>query len=395
MNLSFQHILQQKIRGTNQADIDLCIIELCSGNYQKSLTISEKIIFSNNNNGWALKAISQTGIFDYENNLHLLNSAIQSIRNFKVNSSLSKMDTFEIQAVFINELLNRSVVLANNKLKEIEQLKADASYEKTKGTIANLAAIGSYLIGSNAKTKTGKILGYGGAVAGLIASHNFKKNAQLITDSAKGEFAETVSNIALTVEMATKLKDRVHLLHQNIQPIFIQSVTDYMQTVSEIYNRVITNYTKYCIKIGRSNPFTKYFYVNAINIAGSTEGKQFIFFSQVLEIQNSVPEFKKINSQIMALNSYHLDDVKKTVRKMHFIAGGISVAGVILVLVSNRSPEFATFAPYLLYVGIGLYIYFRFFPLGMVKNLKQNVKVLSDYLRNFKIIFHKVSNLKP
>ena len=98
----------------------MCIIELCAGNYQKSLTISEKIIYSNNNNGWALKAISQTGIFDYENNLHLLNSAIQSIRNFKVNSSLSKMDTFEIQAVFINELLNRSVVLANNKLKEIE-----------------------------------------------------------------------------------------------------------------------------------------------------------------------------------------------------------------------------------------------------------------------------------
>ena len=97
----------------------------------------------------------------------------------------------------------------------------------------------------------------------------------------------------------------------------------------------------------------------------------------------------------MALNSYHLDDVKKTVRKMHYIAGGISIAGVILVLVCNRSPEFATFAPYLLYVGIGLYIYFRFFPLGMVKNLKQNVKVLSDYLRNFKIIFHKVSNLKP
>ena len=127
-----------------------------------------------------LKAISQTGIFDYENNLHLLNSAIQSIRNFKVNSSLSKMDTFEIQAVFINELLNRSVVLANNKLKEIEQLKADASYEKTKGTIANVAAIGSYLIGSNAKTKTGKILGYGGAVAGLIASHNFKKMHNLL-----------------------------------------------------------------------------------------------------------------------------------------------------------------------------------------------------------------------
>ena len=115
-----------------------------------------------------------------------------------------------------------------------------------------MAAISSYLIGSNAKTNTVKILGYGG-VAGLIASHNFKKNAQLITDSAKGEFAETVSNIALTVEMATKLKDRVHLLHQNIQPIFIQSVTDYMQTVSEIYNRVITNYTKYCTKIGRKS----------------------------------------------------------------------------------------------------------------------------------------------
>ena len=62
MNLSLQHILQQKIKGTNQADIDLCIIELCSGNYQKSLTISEKIIYSNNNNGWALKVFLKQNI---------------------------------------------------------------------------------------------------------------------------------------------------------------------------------------------------------------------------------------------------------------------------------------------------------------------------------------------
>ena len=127
MDRSLQNILKNKLNGSSKANVDLCIIELCSGNYKKSLLISEKIIYANNINGWALKALSQTGIFDYETNLNLLNSAIQSIRNFKQNSTLSKLDTFEIQAIFINELLNRSVVLAQNKLKEIEQLKSDAS----------------------------------------------------------------------------------------------------------------------------------------------------------------------------------------------------------------------------------------------------------------------------
>ena len=393
MDHSLQNILKNKLNGSSKANVDLCIIELCSGNYKKSLLISEKIIYANNIDGWALKALSQTGIFDYETNLNLLNSAIQSIRNFKQNSTLSKLDTFEIQAIFINELLNRSVVLAQNKLKEIEQLKSDASSERTKGTIANLAAVGAYLIGSNAKTKTGKILGYGGAVAGVIASHNFKKNAQLITDSAKGEFAETVSNIALTVEMATKLKDRLHYLNSNSQPVFIKSIANYMQTVSEIYNRVILNYCKYCKEISRSNPFTKYFYINAINIAGSTEGNQFIYFSQVLNIQKSVPEFKKINSQIRLLNSVDLKEVKKDVNKMHYIAGGILLLGLIISIANSNNEKLAQIGSGIFCSGFVAYIYFWIFPIGKVKELKKNVKIIHEYLKNFKVVFKSISNL--
>ena len=390
-----QHILKTKLSKANKADIDLCIIELCSGNFNKSLVISEKIIYTNNNNGWALKALSQTGIFDYEANLNLLNSAIQSIRNFKQNSTLSKLDTFEIQAIFINELLNRSVFLAQNKLKEIEQLKADASSERTKGAIANIAAVGGYLIGSNAKTKTGKILGYGGAVAGVIASHNFKKNAQLITDSAKGEFAETVSNIALTVEMATKLKERLHYLSPNSQKVFVQTISSYMQTVSDIYNSVIFNYTKYCKGIASSNPFTKYFYINAINIAGSKEGSQFVFFSQVLKIQSSVPEFKQINSQIKLLNSFNLDEVKKDVNKMHYIAGGILLLGLIILITNSNNEKLAQLVSGIFCSGIGAYIYFWIFPLGKLKELKKNVKIICEYLNTFKVVFKSISNANP
>ena len=395
MNTSLQHILLQRLNGNNNSNINLCIVELYSGNFQKSLSLSEALIHSNNNDGWALKAISQTGIFDYESNLHLLNSAIQSIRTFKVNSTLSKVEIFEIQAVFINELLNRSVVLVNEKLNEIDQLKSNASYEKTKGTIANVAAIGSYLIGSNAKTKTGKILGYGGAVAGVIASHNFKKNAQIISDSAKGEFAETVSNIALTVEMATKLKDRLHFLNRTIQPIFSNTITNYRNTVSKVYVRIITNYTKYCTQIGNSNPFSKYFYVNAINIAGSTEGNQFIFFSQILEIHKSVPEYKQLSSKIRQLNSFKLNEIKKEVNKMHLIAGGVTFLGIIVLFLSSNNEAQKTVYTIPLYIGIGLYIYFRFFPIGRLKTLKEEVKILQSKLESFNKIFSGYFNLNP
>ena len=153
-----------------------------------------------------------------------------------------------------------------------------------------------------------------------------------------------------------------------------------MQTVSEIYNRVIINYCKYCKEISRSNPFTKYFYINAINIAGSIEGNQFIYFSQVLNIQKAVPEFKKINSQIRLLNSVDLKEVKKDVNKMYYIAGGILLLGLIISIANSNNEKLAQIGSGIFCSGFVAYIYFWIFPIGKAKELKKNVKKMrNDY----------------
>ncbi len=386
MNNAFSHILHQKLSSGSSAN--LCLVELTSGNYQRAISLSENLIYSNKASGWALKAIAQSWLFDYKANLNLLKSSIQSIENFRKSTRLSAADVLTIQAIFINCLLERTNFLVKERLNEIEQLKTSASRERMKGTIASIAAAVSYIAGSNAETKTGKYLGYGGAIAGVIASHHFKSNAQLITNSAKGVFAETVANIAMTVEFAILLKDNIANIDPSAKNESKLIVQEYISTVATIYQRVIINYGTYCNTIRLSNPFTRYFYINAINIGGSTEGSQFLYFSKTLKISKSVPQYTHIHNQITALSRTDLEEVKKDVFKMHMIAGGTLLAGVIIYFMTKDAGYQTN--PGTVVSGIGLlaYLYFRFFPVGKVKQLKTSVTNFSRSVQNFKVVFH-------
>ena len=70
MNNAFSHILHQKLSSGSSAN--LCLVELTSGNYQRAISLSENLIYSNKASGWALKAIAQSWLFDYKANLNLL-----------------------------------------------------------------------------------------------------------------------------------------------------------------------------------------------------------------------------------------------------------------------------------------------------------------------------------
>ena len=61
---------------SNRSTVELCIIELSSGNFSKAVDLSEEIIKKDINDsvGWATKALSQSYLFDYQNNLFFLKS---------------------------------------------------------------------------------------------------------------------------------------------------------------------------------------------------------------------------------------------------------------------------------------------------------------------------------
>ncbi|MDG1056473.1 MAG: hypothetical protein P8O83_02010 [Flavobacteriaceae bacterium] len=366
------------------------MIELSSGNYIKSLNYSEHLILKNNSNGWALKALSQIGLSDYSSNFNQLNAGIQSIRKYKsLNSGKSSL-VFEIQAVFIHELLLKTETLVNEKLQEIEEMHLKARGEKRKRTIATVATIFSYLYASNSKSRTAKFLGYGATVAGYVASNHFKKNALLISNAAKGELAETVSNISITIEMASKLKKRTHLLESNLKLECNRAVKQYMVILVNVYDRVITNYVQHYSSVASANPFTKYFYINAINISESIEGSQFIYFSDALKIQNRIPVYLDLQKQIKALNLVKLKDVKRDLIKMHLLCGGICLLGIFILLISkNVNP---VTGPTIFWVGISLYIYFRFFPIGELRRMKTNIRLHQKFLTSFIVGFEKVKN---
>ena len=280
-------------------------------------------------------------------------------------------------------MLLKTIKLTEDKLQEIDQLHSNASAERGKGYIADFATVVSYLYGSNAKSKTDKYIGYGGAMLGVIASNHYKKNARVIVNAAKGELGETVSNISLTIEMAEKLKDKLSIIDRKLQPELLRATDSYLSVVSIVYKRVITNYIKYSSQVKNSNPFTQFFYVNAINITGSTEGNQFVYFSHILKIEQSLPVYKDMRDQVNVLNKYNLSEVKKDVIKMHLIAGGNVLLGLVLLIMSSESSEYYKVGPILFSIGIGFYVFFRLFPLGLLKKLKRDVKIHSDYLQRF------------
>jgi len=90
-----------------------------------------------------------------------------------------------------------------------------------------------------------------------------------------------------------------------------------------------------------------------------------------------------MRDQVNVLNKYNLSEVKKDVIKMHLIAGGNVLLGLVLLIMSSESSEYYKVGPILFSIGIGFYVFFRLFPLGLLKKLKRDVKIHSDYLQRF------------
>ena len=70
------------------------------------------------------------------------------------------------------------------------------------------------------------------------------------------------------------------------------------------------------------------------------------------------------------------------------IAGGTLLAGVIIYFMTKDAGYQTN--PGTVVSGIGLlaYLYFRFFPVGKVKQLKTSVTNFSRSVQNFKVVFH-------
>jgi hypothetical protein len=382
----------------NRSTVELCITELSSGNFPKAVDLSEELIKKDLNDsvGWATKALSQAHLFDYNNNLFFLKSSLTSLDEFKAKTSLSAKEIMTVEAIFVTTVLDRTISLVTERVEQVIQLRRKAMAEKTKARAAAIGAAMSAYAGSQSKSDVGKILGYGGAIAGAAATSHFNSNAELLNSASKGVFGVAVANISMTVGSAISLKRNLDELDFTVRDEASTTLKNWINTLAFLYQQVIENLLVYGEELKKKNAFTKSFREASINMVNAPEATQFIYLSKILGIDNSIPQFKVLEEQMLQLKGIDENAIKSSVKTMHFIAGGTTALG-FMVTSAEKDKGAPVFGPLLFWIGIIIYGYFSWKPIGKAGELKRSVNEFVDAMKNFKVTSDRiiVENMIP
>ena len=382
----------------NRSTVELCITELSSGNFPKAVDLSEELIKKDINDsvGWATKALSQAHLFDYHNNLFFLKSSLTSLNEFKAKTSLSSKEIMAVEAIFVTTVLDRTITLVTERVEEVIELRRKAMAEKAKARAAAIGAAMSAYAGSQSKSDVGKILGYGGAIAGAGASSHFNSNAELLKSASKGVFGVAVANISMTVGSAMTLKSNLNELDFAVREEATTALKNWINTLAFLYQQVIENLLVYGEELKKQNPFTKAFREASINLVNAPEATQFVYLSKILGIENSIPQFKELETHMLKLREIDENEIKSSVKTMHYIAAGTAILGFIVTSGESDKGQ-PVIGPLLFWVGILIYVFFSWKPLGKAGELKQSVKEFVDAMKNFKVTSDRiiVENMIP
>lgn len=379
---------------SNSSIIELCITELSSENYAKAIELSEELIKKDINDsvGWAMKALAQSNMFDYQNNLFYLKSSLTSLDEFRDKTTLSQKEIQSVDAIFTIAFLDRTIQLVNQRLEEVIELRRQAMAEKAKAKVANFSAVFSGYMGSKSTSDVGKIIGYGGAVAGAIAGAQFKQNANLLNDASKGIFGVAIANISVTIDKAVHLKS---ILNELDNVICLEATTvlhEWIEMLAFLYQQVVENLLVLGSNIERQNSLRKSFRNDAIQMINTPEVTQFIYLSKVLGVENSIPQFSSIEDTLFTLKSMKIDEINASVNIMKTIIISCFALWFISVQI-NTNNDFDDIARTIfsilillsIFSGIGTWIFFSQWPIGKVGILKKTISKFVYIMTNFKI----------
>lgn len=400
MNLSlFKTLKDNLINGSNQSNrsiIELCITELSSGNFPKAVDLSEELIKKDINDsvGWVIKALSQAHVFDYDNNLFFLKSSLTSLDEFKNKTSLSTKEVMAVEAIFVATILDRTIILVTERVEEVVELRRKAIAEKTKAKTATIGAVLSAYAGSQSKSDVGKILGYGGAIAGVAASSHFNSNAEILINASKGIFGVAVANISMTVGSAVVLKKNLDELNYTVREEATEILKNWIHVLISLYKQVILNLLIYIGEIEIKFLDMK----SRIDFPNKPEVTQFIYLSKILGIDKTNNDFLLLEEKLSEIRNISENDVERILKNNILISFGIGFGiGFIGIIMFIAGIEYSY-----LVILLGLIIFVWLFfvnplvnPPGELKNLRTNFNEFKKGLRNFKITSEniEVSNI--
>jgi hypothetical protein len=390
MDPTIYRYFDRLISAPNSQTVPLIKVAIRSCDYDKAIALSEHLIQSNHPQGWITKSIAEAASFDYETKFPRLQSALSSYQQFTNSIQLTSHQLMQLDAVFTQTLLENTIKQVRAKMMQIDQLKAAAKHEKFKSNLATAGTVVGVIAGTNAKTKAGKYLGYGGAVVGYIASKHFQANAQLITNSAKGVFAETVANVASSIDYASQVKNDIQQVDPAIRSHVQQTTQEYIQVIAEVYNRVIENFLLQLESTVSISPLSGRFAENVAGISNSMEGSQFLYFSQILGMKNSIPEYSGIEQEIKALPNIDKAGVKSEAAIMKLMTWAIGVLAILLIMYGDYSSFESHPGTWALITCGAVYIFFRLRPMGKSNALKKRMRLLQTSLIHYANRFKSV-----
>lgn len=372
----------------NRSLVELCIIELSSGNFSKAIDLSEELVKKdiNDSTGWAMKALSQAYLFDYNNNQHILKSSFASLEEFKSRTSLPQKVKMDVEAIFITTVLARTIVLVGERLEEATALYEKAEREKVKSVIASVAT--AYAT-TKFKSNTDKLFVF---VAGNYAGSQFQDNADELTEASKGLFGIAVANMVATIEPAKFLKTCLSELSFEVCNEATNILQVWIKILADLYQAVIASLRIY---VKEALPNRSLFKKSdgdeeaMVNVINSPEAVQFIYLSKLLGLDSTIPGFDDIMDKMESVKNISVDEAKSDKRMGTFIAiapflGLLLVAGLSSEEQADQ-PSAALSLVFLLLpiLGVGLLYYFSINPYGRAGLLHSEVKSLKDTLDSF------------
>lgn len=371
----------------NKSTIELCITEMSSGNFSKAVDLSEEIIKKDINDsvGWASKALSQANLFDYGNNLFFLKSSLTSLEEFRNKTNLSKKEIVKVESIFYTVFLDRTINLVNSRVEEVIELRKKALSEKKKAQAAAIGAALSAYAGSQSKSDVGKILGYGGAVAGAAAAANFNSNADLLNNASKGAFGVAVANVSMSIGSAISLKSNLKELDFEIHDAASSTLKNWVSVLAFLYQQVIENLLVYAEDLKKKNVFSKSFREASINLINAPEATQFIYLSKITGIDKSISEFSTLENHMLSLKVVDEEAIKSDTKKMSLIFGSVMVLGFVIAASGEKNEAINNLGGLVFWAGVILAGYFSVKPIGKAGELKKMISEFITTMQNFKI----------
>lgn len=389
----FQILKNQLIKSSDQnhcSIIELCITELSSGNFPKAIDLSEELIKKdiNDSAGWALKALSQVNLFDYEQNLFLLKSSLASIEEFKNKSTLTKQEIIAIESIFETTMLERTNALVLNNIEDFISVRNKAMEEKNKAKVAAIAAVISGAMGSLNDSEIGKMIGYGGFAAGLAANSYLNDNAKKLTKISKGAFGMAVLNISFSLTIGLNLKDNLNNLDKAFYEEAVKVLENWIETLGFLYVQVIENMIIYCSELKKSKK-DKTYYLNLIRLVKSPEVEQFFYLSKITGMENTFPEIDEIKELVDSLDNVTEDELKSSLKENYILMFSPLVIGLIMLGSGSDSgtgglSSIGIIGGIVFFLGIFISAFLAQHPKGKLSEINNFLKTLLNVLIKLK-----------